>query len=108
MKNIAELLVQEYNKHVNTRAFLLFYKDWDGDMKERKKVCDRFLTKEVTVEESAILVVGCEIWDDLEDQRMCITETHWWANRKFHYDGQPLDDWWINRIKQENEQDAAA
>jgi len=108
MRQIAELLVQEYNKHANTRAFLLFYKDWNGDMKERKKFCDRFLTKEVTVEESAIVLVGSEIWDDLKGQRMCITETHWWANRRFHYDGQPLDDWWINQIKRQNEQDAAA
>tara|TARA_R110002074_G_C12148592_1_gene629942 strand:+ start:211 stop:537 length:327 start_codon:yes stop_codon:yes gene_type:complete len=108
MKNIAELLVQEYNNRLKTLAFLTFYKDWDGDMAMREKNCNCFLTILSTVEETAILVVGGEMWDDFKKQRMGITETHWYANRRFHVDGQPLSDWWLNKIKQENEQDAAA
>jgi len=108
MNNIAELLVQEYNKHIDTQAFMRFHQDWDGDMAERQKMCDRFMAKEMTVAHNAILLVGKKIWADLESERMCITETHWWKTRKFNYEGQPLSDLWINKIKQENEQDAAA
>tara|TARA_R110000787_G_scaffold8814_3_gene30257 strand:- start:438 stop:773 length:336 start_codon:yes stop_codon:yes gene_type:complete len=89
---IAKILVTKFNKHIDTQAFLRFNRDWSGDMEMRKKMCDRFMTKEMAVEENAILLVGREIWNDLKDQRMSIIETDWWKNRKFNYDGEPLTD----------------
>ena len=89
---IAKILVTEFNKHIDTQAFLRHGRDWNGDMEMRQKMCDRFMTKEMTVRDNAILLVGKKIWNDLEGERMSIIETDWWKNRKFNYEGEPLTD----------------
>jgi len=90
-EDIAQLLVEEHNSHVYQNAYVLFRHDWKGDMELRKKSHQAWITKTVTVKEIAKLLVGSEIWDDLIDQRITVTDTYWWRNRKFNYAGQPTE-----------------
>ena len=90
-EDIAQLLVEEHNSYVYQNAYVLFRHDWKGDMELRKKTYRAWITKTVTVKEIAKLLVGSEIWDDLIDQQISVTDTYWWRNRKFNYAGQPTE-----------------
>jgi hypothetical protein len=90
-EDIAQLLVEEHNSYVYQSAYVLFMYDYQGDMELRHKTYRMYITKTVTVKEIAKLLVGSEIWDDLIDQRITVTDTYWWRNRKFNYGGQPTE-----------------
>jgi len=90
-EDIAQLLLEKYNEHVESRAFALFYKDWLGDMHAREEMCDHFMSQEMTVKEIAILLVGSEMWDDFHEQRVTLIDTYYWRERRFDYAGQPVE-----------------
>jgi len=90
-EDIAQLLVEEHNKHVDSQAFARFYKDWLGDMHAREEMCDHYMVQEMTVKEIAKLLVGSEIWNHFDKQRNDLTDTYWWRERRFDYAGQPVE-----------------
>lgn len=90
-EDIAQLLVEEHNSYVHQSAYALFRHDWKGDMELRKKTHRTNITKIVTLEEIAKLLVGSEIWNHFDKQRIDLTDTHWWAERRFNYAGQPVE-----------------
>lgn len=87
---IFKTLLDQHDEIECTKAFLLFTKDWEGDMDQRAVQRDKKIAQQYAVRESARLLLGRAMYKSFYSSCKTITQTMWYPRREFNYDGTPL------------------
>jgi len=87
---IFKTLLDQHDEIECTKAFLLFTKDWEGDLDQRAVQRDKKIAQQYAVRESARLLLGRAMYKSFYSSCKTITQTMWYPRREFNYDGTPL------------------
>ena len=103
---IFQTLLDQYDEIERMKGFLLFIKDWDGEMGKREIAHERKLAQQYAVLESARLLLSKRMYNSFYSSYKTVTQTCWYARRKYNYDGKPLTDSQIRTRDWANARDA--
>ena len=87
---IFQTLLDQHDDIEKMKAFLLFIKDWEGDVDLRASEIKAKFAQQYAVRESARLLLGRAMYKSFYSSCKSVTKTNWYALREFNYDGTPL------------------
>lgn len=87
---IFQTLLDQHDAIEKMKAFLLFIKDWEGDVDLRAAEIKAKFAQQYAVRESARLLLSKQMYKCFYSSCKTVTQTSWYPRREYNYDGTPL------------------